>query len=233
MKRKYFFIIVCIFLFSQSVFTQTTPPEDDVQFWNETSLTFPLIKRTDSNGKESTKLEGFIAGNLRVGQNIKHFTDERIGGGINYKINKYFTASTSYLYAAEQPYKGAKNGYEHRLRFDFTGEKKWKTFSLKDRNRVEYRIRNSRSNSTRYRNKLQLKIPVKSDGKELFAPFVADEVYYDFSKDEWSRNEFSVGISKKINNNFTTEVFYMLQNNTGSVLKRKDIIGLNLKFSIK
>lgn len=229
---RHFFVLALTCVLSVAVVAQT-PPEDDVQFWNETSVTFPLVKVTDDSGKKTTKLEGFISGNLRIGQNIQKFTDERIGFGFNYKINKYFTASTSYLYAAEQPYEGARNGYEHRLRFDFSAEKKWKRFSLKDRNRVEYRIRNSRSDATRYRNKIQLKIPVRNDGREIVTPFVANEVYYDFSKSEWSRNEISSGISKGVTDNLTTEIFYMLQTNTGSVLKRRDIIGVNLKFKIK
>ncbi|MEZ5426198.1 MAG: DUF2490 domain-containing protein [Pyrinomonadaceae bacterium] len=232
MKKHCLIIVATILFFSHGVFSQNPPPEADVQFWNETSLTFPLLKTTDGKGKKSNRIEGFITGNLRIGQNIQHFVDERIGGGINYIINKNFSASVSYLYIAEQPYKGARRGFENRLRFDFNAEKKWKSFSLKDRNRIEYRIRNSRSDSTRYRNKIQLKVPINRDGSEIVTPFVATEPFYDFSQSKWSRNEFSAGISKKLHKTLTAEFFYMLQTNTGTVLKRRNIVGANLKFKI-
>ena len=180
--KKIIFLFALAFLMSLGINAQQAP-EKDTQFWNETTVSIP-VKGTDD------KLSVFINGNIRVGQNLKHFVDERIGGGFDYKFNKNVSYSSSYLYRAGQPFKSRKE-YEHRLRFDLTFENKWKNFSIKDRNRIEYRIRNSRSDSVRYRNKFQFKVPVKKDGKELFSPFVADEPYYDFSVKKFTRNEFS------------------------------------------
>ncbi len=213
-----FLILLTINVSAQSA------PERDCQFWNETTVSFP-VEGTDK------KLSLFINENIRVGQNVRHFVDERIGGGFEYKINKSFAYSSSYLYRAGQPYKNKKE-YEHRVRFDLTYENKWKNFSIKDRNRIEYRIRHSRSDSVRYRNKIQLKIPVRKNDKEIFAPFVADEPYYDFSVNKFTRNEFSTGITKKFNKNFSADFFYMLQNNRGSSFKYVNIGGINLKFTI-
>ncbi len=233
MNKKLIIFGAIIFVFTVNVFSQTSPNEHDTQFWNETTVSFPLLKVKDKSGKETEKLSGFVNGALRLGQNAKHFIDERIGFGIEYKINNYFSFSPSYLYRAAQPTKNKKE-YEHRLRFDLNVEKKWKYFSLKDRNRIEHRIRNSKDDTTRYRNKIQLKVPVKySDGKELFTPFVADEPYYDFKQHRWFRNELSAGISKKVTKSTTVELFYMLQNNRNvTTLKKLDIIGVNLKFKI-
>lgn len=221
--NKSLFSIAFLILVIVSVNAQSAPERDN-QFWNETTVSFP-VEGTDN------KLSLFINGNVRIGQNVKHFIDERIGGGFDYKINKNFTYSTSYLYRAGQPFKNKKE-YEHRLRFDLTFENKWKNFSIKDRNRVEYRIRHSRKDSVRYRNKIQLKISIKKNDKEIFAPFVADEPYYDFSVNKFSRNEFSTGISKKFNKNFSADFFYMLQNNRGSSFKYVNIGGINLKFTV-
>lgn len=215
--------IAFIILIAISVKAQSAP-ERDTQFWNETTVSIP-IKNTDD------KLSVFISGTLRMGQNVRHFVDERIGAGFEYKFNKNISYSSSYLYRAGQPLKNRKE-YEHRVRFDLSLENKWKNFSLKDRNRVEYRIRHSRSDSVRYRNKIQLKIPVKKDGKELFAPFIADEPYYEFSVKKFTRNEFSAGISKKFSKNFSADFFYMLQNNRGNSFKYVNIGGVNLKFTV-
>lgn len=234
MKKTILLFFVAQFLIlSLNANAQTTSDNDDVQFWNETTLTFPLLKTTDKTGKKSTKLSGVLIGSLRVGRNVSDFVDERIGFGLDYKINKYFKFSPSYLYIAAQPSVNRKE-FEHRLRFDFSAEKKWSHVTLKNRTRVEHRIRHSRSNSTRIRNRTQLVFPIKnSKGKEIFAPFVGDEVYYDFTEEKWSRNEFSAGIGKKFTNNFATEFFYLLRTNARPTsLRTVNVFGVNLKFTV-
>ncbi|MGI9055748.1 MAG: DUF2490 domain-containing protein [Pyrinomonadaceae bacterium] len=215
--------VAFIILTAISVSAQSAP-ERDTQLWNEFTVSIPIKSTAD-------KLSVFVSGGLRIGQNLRHFIDERIVAGFEYKFNKYFSYSSSYLYRAGQPFKNRKE-YEHRVRFDLSIENKWKKFSLKDRNRVEYRMRQSRSDSVRYRNKIQLKIPVKKDGREIFAPFVADEPFYDFSVKKFTRNEFSAGISKKFNKNFSADFYYILQNNRGNSFKYVNIGVVNLKYTV-
>ena len=231
MKKINFLGFLFFLFFSFTAYSQTTPPEDDVQFWNDTQVIFPLIKSKDSKGKEFDRLTFSLLGTLRVGRNVSRPVDERVGVGFDYTVNKYITLSPSYIYRAGQPYRGRKE-YEHRVRFDLSLEKKWSYFSIKDRNRVEYRIRNSRGDSVRYRNKIQLKIPVKQNDKEIFAPFVADEPYYDFRENAWTRNELSAGISKKFNNNVSADFFYLWQRNRGNAFKNVNAFGVNLKFKV-
>ena len=231
MKKINFLGFLFFLFFSFTAYSQTTPPEDDVQFWNDTQVIFPLIKSKDSKGKEFDRLTFSLLGTLRVGRNVSRPVDERVGVGFDYTVNKYITLSPSYIYRAGQPYRGRKE-YEHRVRFDLSLEKKWSYFSIKDRNRVEYRIRNSRGDSVRYRNKIQLKVPVKQNDKEIFAPFVADEPYYDFRENAWTRNELSAGISKKFNNNVSADFFYLWQRNRGNAFKNVNAFGVNLKFRV-
>ena len=220
-----------ISVFSVDVSAQSTVPENDFQMWNETSLTIPVVKEQDSSGKEFERLSLVVFGNIRLGQNRLAPVDERLGAGFDLKLNKSFTFSPSYIYVAAQPGRGRRE-FESRLRFDLSYEKKWKTFSIKDRNRIEYRFRNSRENSVRYRNKITLKVPVKSDGKEIFAPFVADEPYYDFTAGEWSRNELSLGIAKTFTKSTSAEFFYLWRHNRSGLPKNINAIGVNLKFKI-
>jgi hypothetical protein len=223
--NKLFLFFALVLVSKVNLFSQT-PPETDVQFWNETTITIPLVKK-----KESDKLSLFFNGVLRFGDNVSRPVDERIGFGFDYKINKYLGFSPSYLYVAAQPVRGRRE-YESRLRFAVNLEKKFKKFSLRDRNLIEFRLRNSRSNSTRYRNKLQLNYPVLKAGKEYFTPFVSDEVYYDFQARAWTRNDFSAGLSKKLNKNLSADFFYLLRNNRGNTLKYVNIFGVNLKIKI-
>jgi len=223
--------IVLLLLTSAASVLGQEPNEGDIQFWNETKVYFPSITRTGDDGKKKKVVTPFVMGTLRIGQDIKHFVSERIGFGFDIPINKYFKFTPSYYYIAEQPVKNSKS-FEHRLRFEVTGEKKWKTFSISDRNRIEYRVRHARGDSVRYRNKFKLKVPIKKNGEEMFSVFAATEPFLDFRAKEFTRNELSGGIEKKFTKNASAEFFYMLQNNTGPRLRNVNIVGVNLKFTI-
>lgn len=220
-----------MFTLSLAADSQTQPLDSDFQVWNETTISVPIKKSKDESGKESDKLSLVFLGTLRLGQNRLFPVDARIGAGIDYKINKYFSFSPTYYYRRAEAVRGRKE-YEHRIRFDLTVSEKWKRFSIKDRNRIEYRIRNSRSDSVRYRNKFTLTIPIKRDGKEIFAPFIADEIYYDFQAKEFSTNEISIGISKKFNDNFSADFFYVRRDFRNQTLRFLNGAGVNLKFRI-
>lgn len=226
-----FFILSVFLLFPIAILSQTTPIRSDFQIWNDTSVTFPLIKSQDKKGKEFDRLTFSINGTLRFGRNVSRPVDERIGFGFNYRVNKYVSFTPDTLYRGTQPYQGRKD-YESRFRFAVNLENKWKNFSLVDRNQIEYRLRNSRRDAVRYKNRLRLNVPILKDKKELFTPFVSDEPYYDFQADAWNRNELFVGIGKKINNNFSTDIFYLFVKDTGFP-KTVNGIGINLKIKVQ
>lgn len=231
MKHK---LILAIFLIlASSVFViGQEPDEGDIQFWNETKVYFKPIKREGKDGKKETFIAPHLIGAFRIGQDVRHFVTERIGFGADITLNKYFKFTPSYLYIAEQATRNKKS-FEHRVRFDLNASKKWTSVGLSNRNRVEHRIRNSKADSTRYRNRTKLEYFLRDeDKKEIVTPFVSVEPHYDFSKKEWSRNEFAVGVAKKINSNLSTEFFYLLQTNTGNTLKRVNAFGVNLKITI-
>ena len=227
MKFKILFFL--IFLCSITTASQTTPPESDFQFWNETQFIVPLIKSKDKKGKDFERVTFFLSGTLRFGRNYTQFVDERIGFGFDFKINKYLTLTPSYLYRTAQPYQNRKE-FESRFRFAATLENKWTRVSVRDRNLIEYRMRNSRADSVRYRNKLQFNFPIHKNKKEIFAPFVADEIFYDFHDKAWTRNELTLGISKKFSPAFSADFFYLYQRNRGNVLRVINALGVNLKF---
>jgi hypothetical protein len=232
MKFHLLIIAIALFLCAPDATAQTGPvPETDFQIWNDTTVTIPVIQQKDKKGKEFDRLAIFFTGTLRLGQNRATLVDERIGAGLDLALNHAFTFSPNYLYRAEQPGPGRK-AFEHRIRFDLTYEHKWKTFSIKNRGRIEYRIRNSHDDSVRYRNKFTFKVPVKRDGKEILAPFVADEPYYDFTAKEWSRNDLTVGIAKTFGK-VGTEFFYVWRHNRRGLPQDINAVGVNLKFKLK
>ncbi len=222
-------ILAVFFCFSAvNFFAQSTAPESDFQVWNDTQIAIPLIKSKD---KKIDRVSLIFYTTLRTGENSKRFIDERIGAGFEFRINKYLTLTPNFMYRAGQPVTGGRE-YETRLRFDVGLEKKFNHFAIKNRSRIEQRFRNSRADSTRYRNKFTFTVPIMRGKEELFAPFVATEPFYEFQSKHWTRNEFTVGISKKFNSAFTAEFFYLLQNNRGNTLRYVNVAGINLKFKI-
>jgi hypothetical protein len=228
-----YIIFVFIFIFSAcAVFSQTAAPESDFQFWNDTTVAFPVITKKDKQNKEIEKIGFFLTGTLRFGGNVSRLADKRIGFGFDFFVNENVTLTPSYIYRAAEPVRNRKE-YEHRARFDVSLGKSWSRYSIRDRNRIEYRIRNSTADSVRYRNKFQLSVPIKKQNETILTPFVSTEPFYDFRQRVWTRNEFSAGVSRKINDNLTTDFFYLLQNNRGSTLRTINAFGVNLKFKIE
>ena len=206
-------------------------PDSDFQVWNETTLVIPVRKTKDSLGKESDKLSLLLLGTLRLGQNRLFPIDTRLGAGFDLKLNDYISFSPTYVYRRGEPLRNRKE-FEHRLRFDLTIGNKWKRFSLRDRNRVEYRIRHSRSDSVRYRNKVTFAFPVLIDKKDLFSPFVTEEVFYDFTAKEFSTNEITAGITRKLSNNTSADFFYVRRDIRSGQIKFFNGVGVNLKIRL-
>lgn len=199
-------IAAVVMVWSWSVITVAqTPPQDDNQFWNEVQLIKALGKKHDL----------IFIGVLRVGQDLKRPVDERIGGGLAFKPNKYLTLMPTYLYVDQQPYPGRRIS-EHRLILNVTGKFNLGKFLFTDRNLFERRARHNSRDFTVYRNRLQIDHPAKL-GSFSFKPFVADEVWYSTQqgiagRQGWFRNRISVGIIKQFSERMNAEFFYLRQN---------------------
>lgn len=211
--------------------SQSTTPDSDFQIWNETTLVFPIIKGSDREEKQIDKLSLLVFGVVRLGQNRLRSTDIRLGTGFDYRINRFLSFSPTYLYGRGEVDRRIR-AYEHRIRFDLTVGNKWKRFSIKNRNRVEYRFRNSRSDSVRYRNRLTFTYPFKHKGIEVFSPYVHDEVYYDFTAKRFTTNEFAAGVSRKLTKDVTADLFYVRRDFRNLQVRYWNGIGVNLKVRI-
>jgi hypothetical protein len=228
---KIFTILLTLLFCLTPAIAQTTPVDtDDNQVWNETQFVFPIAKKKHEGGRTS-ELSFFVYGVARFGQNARHFADERISFGLNYKYNKYITFSPSYLYGASQP-APHKKAFESRFRFAVTLENKWKKFSIDDRNLVEYRLRNSTADTIRYRNRFRFLVPVVKGDKEIFTPYVGDEVFYDSKTKKISRNEIYLGVVRKLSPTVSADMFYMWRMNRIGSPKNLNIVGVNLKIKI-
>ncbi len=203
-------------------------PHTDFQIWNETTFVKPILKTKDKKGKDVARLSLLFFGTIRLGQNRAYPVDRRVGAGFDLRLNENFSITPTYLYRGGEPGRG-RDEFEHRIRFDLTFSKKFKHVAIKNRDRVEYRARNSRSDVVRFRNKFTFQVPIKKDGAEWFVPFVATEPYYDFSAKSWNAHEFSAGIGKKLSNNVSAEFFYVRRDNRTGAPRHINAVGANFK----
>ncbi len=101
---------------------------------------------------------------------------------------------------------------------------------LEDRNRAELRWVDG-AYSTRYRNHLTLErdIPV---GNFRFTPYAGAEFFYDFSKNSWDEQQYSVGIQWPFRRVLMVETYYLFQHSNGSP-KNVNVLGVSLNVYLR
>lgn len=200
---------------------------DDIVNWNDITFTLPLWKKN-----EIEKLSISFTGVLRIGRNLKRPIDERGGVSLNYRINKYFSTNFGYLYRRSRPTERPAQ-FEHRLIFALTAEKKFEHITLRNRLMTMRQIRHSNSDLTVQRNRLQISFPIRKKKVEILAPFVTDEIYYNFHTKKLFRNDLFIGVTKKFNNKLSADFFYIKQNISSGQIKETDGFGISLRVKLK
>ena len=209
-------VVVCV---THSA-AQSRVPETDTQSWNDFQLTVPLSKKVDF----VTQLT------LRFGDNLTAPVDERWGFGFNYKVNRYVTLNESYFNREARPPHGRRES-EIRLTLGATLQKPIGKFTLSDRNWFERRWREPQVDAWRYRNRLRLEHPFQINNTR-FTWFISDEVFYDWSFNDWVRNRAAVGANHTLNKHLTLELYYMRQNDGRSRPGDLHIIGSVWRFKM-
>ena len=194
--------------------------QTDNQQWSEIQLAVPVTKQFDFN----------IIGSLRIGRDLSHPVDERIGAGFTFRAGKYVSIAPHYLHIGMQPFAGRRI-WENRLVLPVTLRFNVGKFRLSDRNQFERRLRNSGVKANRYRNRFGVEHPVGSDKLGLSA-FVNDEVFYDGALDRWTRNRFAVGVTKVFNEHVSQDFYYLRQNDSFSIPGDLNVIGTILRVKL-
>ncbi len=184
---------------------QSLPSE--FESWNEIQLIVPLIRDKDKKGKMVDKVTATFSGISRIGRNPVRPLDSRVSATVDYRVNKYLSLMAAVLYRRDELTPRVAR-FETRLDLGFVLTKTWGNFTFRDRNVIERRFRNSRQDINLYRNRGQISYSIKHKNKELFAPFVANEGYYDLTNKLWSQNEFHAGISRRLNKRTVLDVAY-------------------------
>lgn len=223
--------MLLILLSSSLTFAQTTVDEDsDIVGWTDASLNIPLVKG-DEDGKKVDKLTATFNAGFRYGRNLKRPIDQRVGVNLTYRINKYFSVGSGYLYHRFRPNESPRQ-YEHRVLFYLLAEKQFKRVTLKNRALTTYLIKHSNPDTVVYRNRVQANFPIKKNNKEVVTPFIADEPFYNFRIKKWFRNDIYAGVSKQFTPKFGADFFYVHQRFNTGLPRQTNGFGISLRYKV-
>lgn len=216
--RKIILIPVLLFFCALSVSAQAAAAdEEDFQSWNDLQLTVALSKQFDF----FTQVTG------RFGKNVTRLNDGRFAVGYVWKPHKSLSFSPFYWHIRARNAAG-RFRTEHRLNLRAVYRFPFKKFGLQHRSWFEYRLRRP-LNSWRYRPSLTF----EKDVPKKFIPaakfFVTEEIFYDSLLKKFSRNRFTVGITKTLTKKLSLDVYYMRQNDGFSRPGDLNVIGTSWK----
>ena len=209
---------VCITArFAAAQTAQTIADRADNQSWNDVQLTVPINKEFDF----------YAALTGRFGKNATRLNDGRFAAGVVYKPNKAWSFQPFYLFIGARNARG-EFGREHRFNARAVYRFPIKRFGLSHRSWFEYR-RRAPGNSWRYRPSLTFERDIPKNIISKAKLFVTEEIFYDSILKRFSRNRFSVGLTKTLTDKFSLDVFYLRQNDGFSRPGDLNVVGTNWK----
>lgn len=201
MKSVKVLLFVLILISAKVIYAQgqAGPDRADNQSINDLQVSVPLTKGVDL----------LVLAMGRLGGNMTDLSEARVGGGISIKIGKGVSVSPIYLNIQQRAANG-KFRTEHRYSLRGTYRFPFKKFGLSHRSTFDFRVRSS-GNSWRYRPSLTFQKALPKSFIPKASVFITEEAFYDSRSRRFSRNRFSVGVSKTINSHLTLDVYYMRQ----------------------
>jgi hypothetical protein len=194
--------------------------DEDIQSWNDLHITVPITKKVDFSGS--------ITG--RFGKNITRLNDGRLSAGLVFKIGKSWTINPFYWYISARNASGLFR-VENRLNLRIGYKFPFKKFGLSHRSWFERRFRAS-GNTWRYRPSLTFEktLPKKWIADTKF--YITEEPFYDSATNKFSRNRFTIGISKTLTKKLAVDLYYMRQNDGFSHPGDLNVIGTSWKLKL-
>jgi len=181
----------------------------DFQYWNTETI----------NVKLSDKAKLGIQEEFRFGKSASTWYYNHTDIGVKYKTNKYLETGVFYRQIIE---KESKHWVpEYRPHIDATLKTDLLGFTLKDRNRISYRIRKSKHSTWLYRNKATVEFPLDLNYFK-FTPYAADEIFIQTDTKGIRRNRLYLGIKFSLVEKLTVDIFYLRQATRGTKDKWTD-----------
>lgn len=196
------------------------PPAVDNQYWGEVDATHPL--------SSDFSVTGIVT--AHIGNQLPNPTFTGVGLQLDYVTGQFMTSGGSYFVSI----RSAGSGEHITARLPFIAETykvKYADVTLTDRNRIE-EVEGVPNSPRRYRNRFGLDWSL-SGNESLTHIFATDEVFYDFSRSQWTRNRAQVGLTLSITQNAALLVFYLRQQDNHGAPNRLNVIGTTLQMTIR
>ena len=107
----------------------------------------------------------------------------------------------------------------------------WRDCACSDRNQVEWREMQERTDQVRYRNKLAVDLPARWSVGPL-RPYVADELFYDQESKEFLRNRIYVGLKGAPDPRLKLDLFAIWESSDTGVNERETVLITGLKLVV-
>lgn len=177
---------------------------DDFQSWN----TVEMSKRLN----ESWDIFTFVNFRLRGDAGELFYHEYR--QGIRWQPSPYLRLGLNYLFARNES--SGKPLEEHRGELDITPQARLGSMKLSMRGRIELRTIEGSAGEQEWRFRVMPKVayPVRLGGYTV-TPYVADDLFYDSTRDAWNQNRVYLGVALPVRGPLgadpTVSVYYMLQ----------------------
>ena len=189
---------------------------DEAQVWNEMKVT----------AKWTSQVDLFAAAALRLEEDFPVLNRASLQLGLNLRPTPWLTFSPNYQYIVNDPADDVRK-HEHRPGLVTAARIPIQRAEVTLSTGVEYRFREENADSWRVRPKLKLKYPLGPDQWTL-SGYLADELFYDTSANDFVRNRFFAGFEKKLGSNWSVDFYYCRQHDLQAREPDLDIIGLSM-----
>lgn len=198
---KLIWLFVTFLALSASLFSQAaTQNDEDFQSWNDIQVNMSLSKKLDYFNKVT----------MRIGNDISTLRDGRFSVGFVWKPGKSLSISPFFWYIKARNTSGQFR-IENRLNLSATYRFPINGFGLSHRSTYEKRLRRP-VNTWRYRGQITIEKDIPKSLIEGAKLFISNELFYDSGVGKFTRNRFSVGVSKAISKKVGVDLYYTRQN---------------------
>lgn len=182
---------------------------DDVQTWHTVELSKRLGPRWGY----------FFAPEVRIRDDASELFYHEFRQGIRWSPSKHLALGLNYLFA-----RNASSGKpldEHTGELDVTPKWSWGPLQGSVRGRLALRTIQRSAGEQEYQLRVMPKVayPTRILGRRM-TPYLADDAFYDYTRDAWNQNRFYLGIvipltvSSRVETSM--DLYYMLQHQLGS-----------------